>query len=533
MLALFSNQLYAQRERADPLWALRRQASLSSASVFGVDSVLQPMAAGGVPMFRWLSFVLAVPALGLAATLAAEARLTNELRNGLHEAMPELAAETLSRVSPMSVCSRLPDFQPQFCELVWRLKAVEVAAGFSIVVPLLLSAGISQAGRIARGRRERLASLFVPGFYATALLLTLLVILHAAIAVLTIWHVGIVFTGRIIPFMMLAIALGGLTAFIANVSSIISVLRPATIVVSGIPVTDSQSPGVWKIAREVAARLGTAPPENIVLGTEPNFYVIDTPAVSLVGPLRGRTLFCSTSLCRILTHEEFKAVIGHELAHFAGADLEFSRRFAPIYHGVAHALHNMSGSGERNFFLNLAQLPARAIYSYLLFSFATAEREIARARELEADRSGAAVTSVHAVATTLTKLHAFECLWSDVQDEIGEAIGGDSPVTNESELFAHWVREYATPGALEGLASRHTSHPIDTHPLLGERLVSLGVTLEQVADVTLALKPEGSAIELVNDHEALEVAITEAHRYQRVSLMRRAAPANDTKRDAA
>jgi hypothetical protein len=61
----------------------------------------------------------------------------------------------------------------------------------------------------------------------------------------------------------------------------------------------------------------------------------------------------------------------------------------------------------------------------------------------------------------------------------------------------------------------------------------LGVTLEQVADVTLALKPEGSAIELVNDHEALEVAITEAHRYQRVSLMRRAAPANDTKRDAA
>lgn len=413
-----------------------------------------------------------------------------------------------------------------------RVQAVGAAALFSIVVPLFASACILVAGRIARGNRKLLAALFVPGFYATALLLTLLVVLHAAIAVMTLWSIAEVYTGTMFLFVMVVIAIGGLVAFVANVRSLISVIKPPAVAVPGIPVSDSQCPRLWKLVREIAAALGTQPPDNIVLGTEPTFYVVDVAAVSLVGPLSRRTLYCSTSLSRILTDDELKAVVGHELAHFAGDDLVFTRRFGPIYHGLTEALVNMSSDRGGGFFVRLAQLPAQAIYAYLLFAFAKAEREIARSRELEADRSGAAIATPEALATALIKLHAFQVLWSDVQDEIVESMGGNEPVHNAGELFADWAREYATPGALQDLANLHTAHPIDTHPALGERLQSLGVTLEVLTNSVLDLKLERPATELMNDFESLELAITEAHRYLLANLARRTAPANDAMREA-
>ena len=64
--------------------------------------------------------------------------------------------------------------------------------------------------------------------------------------------------------------------------------------------------------------------------------------ICLDGKLKGRTMFLSLSLCRILSLDEMKAVLGHELAHYKGLDTRFSRRFYPIYRGATQGLVSVS-----------------------------------------------------------------------------------------------------------------------------------------------------------------------------------------------
>jgi Zn-dependent protease with chaperone function len=484
-------------------------------------------------MWRWLCFVFAVPTLGFVAATASELRLDAILHRSLHNTLPGASAAELTRVSAIGTCLEVSSSDPSFCSAVFAVVAVEYAALFAIGVSLVLTAAIYVAGRIARGRRSLLAALFRPGFYCTALSLMILIILHSGIVTTTFWNLGSVFSGRIFIFPILATVIGGFAAVVANVRSVLSVLIGKTVTVPGIPVTELQSPRLWRLVREIAAKLDTDPPRNIVLGTKPGFFVVETPALTLIGPSSGRTLYCSTSLCRILTINELKVIIGHELAHFAGDDHKFSRNFAPLYHGVGEAVERMAASSDTGFFLRLARLPAQAIYSYLLFSFASAEREIARSRELEADRRGATISKPRDLATALVKVHAFSELWLDVEEAVAASATGDAPLPNESATFAEYARELANPEVLEGLADVHTTHPFDSHPTLGERLTSLAVTLSEASKAALEVDIEHAAIELLQDHESFETAITEAHRYILALITRRAMPANDAAQSAA
>ena len=93
------------------------------------------------------------------------------------------------------------------------------------------------------------------------------------------------------------------------------------------------------------------------------------------------------------------AVIGHELGHFRGADTAYSRKFAPVYSGLSHAIDTLQDEDKGAD--SLAKLPAISMLSLMLALFARNERRISRDREFGAYAVGVRVFSPEALATSI------------------------------------------------------------------------------------------------------------------------------------
>ena len=160
-------------------------------------------------------------------------------------------------------------------------------------------------------------------------------------------------------------------------------------------------------------------------------------------------------LARLLTTDEFTAVIGLELGHFKGSDTKFSERFYPIYRGTVTSiasLHAAGGEGSGS----IALLPAIAILTHFLESFAVAEHKLGRDRELAADQAGALVTDARTMATALVKVHAFSGLWNNLQQAAVEALKEGKLFVNASKTYADAARTARRP-LLSTALQRHTS----------------------------------------------------------------------------
>jgi len=376
-------------------------------------------------------------------------------------------------------------------------------------VGLLLLLLIHIAGRVARNNRTLLVFLFTPGLYLTALVLIGLIILHAAIAIVTLFYISVVFPELPYPRIILALSVGALIGVIAMIRGLFSTIRKARTFVIGKSLRREHAPDLWMLVEEAAQRLGSLKPDHIVVGLDPNFFVTEADVASLSGSLKGRTLYCSLPLCRILSVEELTSVIGHELGHFKGQDTKFSKYFYPIYAGTVSALATLHATQQG--FSSIPMLPAIAVLTYFLESFSVAERRLSRERELEADRVGASLTSPRALASALVKLHAFIGLWEGWEGIIAALMRQGIALENISQGYADLVLQNARPEALQGIAKGRLAHPTDSHPPLAVRLQSLQIGLDDVANDALAVRPPQAAITLIPDAEKLEEEISQVY----------------------
>ena len=136
--------------------------------------------------------------------------------------------------------------------------------------------------------------------------------------------------------------------------------------------------------------------------------------------MSGRTLYLSLPLCRILTQDDLKAIIGHELGHYCGVDTQFSLKFYPIYRDTCDSLTTIAH-------ISVAVSPAVLMLRFFLKSFASAETAISRARELAADQLAAQIAGRKEMAMTLLKKHAVGRFWTSVHGAMAQAL-----VKNES-----------------------------------------------------------------------------------------------------
>ncbi len=250
--------------------------------------------------------------------------------------------------------------------------------------------------------------------------------------------------------------------------------------------------------RSLCARVGTEGPTNVLTGIDDNFFVTESVLQVNGGEVRGRTLYVSLALLRVLSRDEADAVLAHELGHFVGGDTDFTRRMGPrlaASHRYLAALHNDA-------------LPVFYFMRAFFTAFDLALVRTERDREFAADAVAARVVSGEALGRALLKIAAyanyrtrveatlFAADTTHAQLSIAERIAAGFGGYVQGEDFASDMRGAATP------------HPFDTHPPLQARLDGVGVRVEASEYAAMVLRPAvGTWVAALPGADAVEASL--------------------------
>jgi Zn-dependent protease with chaperone function len=383
---------------------------------------------------------------------------------------------------------------------------LKVAAATTAAGGLLLFGLIGAAGYLSRYNRKVLLHTFRPGLYVTILGALALVILHAALAMDAIYLIQahVVIYWFMILFVLIGV--GAILGCIAILRGTFSIFRRDVFRVFGKKLSPEEQPQLYGTVRDIAGKIGVAPPDHIVVGFDLNFFVTEGKIECHDRRLWGRTLYLSLPYCRILSREELLGIVGHELGHFKGLDTQFGKKFSPIYRVATECLNRLAAemAGDRA----IALFPAYYLLAYFLESFALANNRLNRERELAADVVGADLFGAASSATALIKVHAFiDEFWEGFRYWLRDAVAANDTLGNGSARFAadaagRW------PSAFYGLEERYTPHPMNSHPTLKVRLEALKLDVSTLVEEGRVTLPDRPAIELIANYEQIEEELT-------------------------
>ena len=428
--------------------------------------------------------------------------ITNE--SGSHDEMGQLTEKAQSLISLADVChsdneQRISDV----CDVYASYDTMRTYAIWTALGTITLFVLIAIAGFIARANR-RLLLAFVPGMFIALAAVAVLIVLNSGLLISSLYFIFSNLFSRIPVGIMFAIGIGAILALLQMLISLKSIIRRAEVTVIGKRLDPAASPQLAAMIENLCAKMSSLRPDHIIVGLDRNFFVTEADVRCLDGLVKGRTLYLSLPLCRILTTEELRGVLAHEFAHFVGLDTQFSRRFYPVYRGTSESLNALFSHVQSNGAQGLASLPAALMLLHFLESFSGAENAIGRDRELKADNMAATASSSRTIASALVKLAAYSPVWSVVDSRIVETLKNGKQLVNVSSLFALIVHEYSAVISFDGLAGSSLTHPTDTHPPLGVRLSALMESVDNLSVDARQTNPASPANELLTGYATLE-----------------------------
>jgi Zn-dependent protease with chaperone function len=348
--------------------------------------------------------------------------------------------------------------------------------------------GTQWAGQRAQQSRDKLLQAFTLGSRLLPYVLVSHVVAMAATVALALsyeslamWHVGRLGSGEI----KLMAVLGVVAAFcvysiwllLKQLRYMLGMFKPEPLEMFGAVVTPEQAPALWGQVNELSSTLGALAPDHIVVSLAQGFYVTSSEASVLPAQTRltGRTLHVPLLHLGLLSRAEIGAVIGHELAHFAGEDTDYSLRFVPIYDGVNRSLQALLQTLlASDLIQGWLMRPSFLFGVFFMQHFDHAVNHWSRERELLADAAGARVAGNRAAASALLRV-------SVLHAHVEESLLALCDAASEEDL-PHAVLTalsgcelHLPPEALE----IHQPHPTDSHPSNGERLQALEVPLDE------------------------------------------------------
>lgn len=488
-----------------------------------------------------IQFVL--PSLGAAGAWVALRQYDHDALISIHQGLE--ADETLtpaerediergwSAAPPSTVCLTVDPARAEaraalcapFSDL-WQLTAGWVASiasfalGFAGVAASLVLGGAAWALPRLQYLVFRVGRI---GFLALA---GTLVTLQGAIAVwLSYWGTALLFDVYFPQIVVLTVVIAALGVWGA-VRGLFQ--RVSTEEIDGELVAAERNPALWAHLTGLAGKVGTAPPSTLLAGIDDNFFVTEAPIIVSGQRIRGRTLYVSIPLLRVLSEAEADAVLAHELAHFRGGDTRRNARLGPSLVHFDRYLHTLAAAG-------LPTLPVQPVLFLFRAVFELARQRDSRTRELAADRVSAEVASVEHAARAMWKVVAYSHHRAAVESElfaVDERHAADA--LSIKDRAARGLAEHvASETFRESVAQGDVPHPFDSHPVLAERLAALGSPLDEHARAhVFDASPPTSWTDRFADADAIEERLWARYeaRFSEVheeSLAYRFLPANE------
>ncbi|MGO1048931.1 M48 family metalloprotease [Crossiella sp. CA198] len=328
--------------------------------------------------------------------------------------------------------------------------------------------------RVLATVRGLLAVGLLAGFYvlAACLVLGYLAFVVLALHTLTLptntfptnFHLPVLIAGSSIPVLL------------GVVRGVLATNSPGHLDLDSVILTRAQAPLLWKTVADLAERAGAPMPDEIRLTAEANAAVTeDTRMLGLV--VGERRLYLGLPLLTGLPLDELKAILSHELGHFAGRHNRFG---AVVYRG---ALALDTATEEMRSAINTNAL-AR-MYSGLIFGvirlygwcYVRIAFAVLRRQEIEADRAAAAVAGPAVTGEALRSALVLMAAWTDFRDRFLTPLAAAGAVPDDP--FSAFEAMLADPDYRDVLAQHRAAPPesaraaLDTHPSLADRLTYL------------------------------------------------------------
>lgn len=242
---------------------------------------------------------------------------------------------------------------------------------------------------------------------------------------------------------------------------------------SGLRVSREETPRLYAAIDEVAAKMGGVQVDSVSVSSDFNACIVQTPRWGIFGNYRNH-LEIGLPLAMVLTIDELKAVIAHEMGHLSQAHGKFGAwiyRQRVTWHALESKFSNPVGIFDQIL---------GAFYGWYAPYFYAYSFVLARNHEYVADREAAHVTSAAAIGAALTKLELAgrflsEVFWKRLYDQVEKQ--PDPPYMPHAVMpraFKAAEQQWARPDWLQQSLKRYAADD-DTHPSLAERLAALDI----------------------------------------------------------
>ena len=423
------------------------------------------------------------------------------------------------------------EFHDKVCRpnsMYWHFHWADRAALWTLALGAALLAAALVLSALAFANRGLRYASFVAGWRLMTVSSAVEVVLQSAMLVwLSFWLTAYFWQSYYVKL----IAIAGIAAAAAVFYAIYTLFKklPSDNEIEGEVVTEADAPRLWERIRQLATRVKTAPPDQIVAGIDTNFFVTEAPCQVGGNLLNGRTLFVSIPLLRVLDQSEADAVLAHELAHLGGGDTRSSAALGPKLQQFDQYTWKMRGGG-----LTIVAHYLLRLYR-MIFAFALARDS--REREYKADRVSAGLTAPGAIVQSLIKISAYASYRNDVERKLFEQNRQHDGALGIAGFVAAGLPPYANSEAfIETMKTADVPHPYDTHPPLLERMRNVNHHVPESAyGAIVATAPAASWADDIETAAAIEHRLWSDYEQRFVqnhelSLAYRYEPATDEER---
>jgi hypothetical protein len=282
-----------------------------------------------------------------------------------------------------------------------------------------------------------------------------------------------------------------------------------------------EAPALWALLGSLERELQCRPFDDVRISINFNAGVYELPRLGLLGWPRT-CLDLGLPLLTVLSTDELRAVLVHELAHHSALHAQSGSRIYRLNHTWNNVFQRMQQPTASRVGRSIRSAATRFVNWYWPRLHARA-MVLSRSHEFHADRVAASVAGAPTLVAAIWKLECFESwlaerFWTDLFQNADRL--PDPP----ADVMDRLRTAVATPPAPDDQARwiarglNRTTANDDTHPAFRERIAALGMREDDIrsAGFPAAIGPSAAKVLLATDQAAIERAL--ASQWQRSAL---------------